>query len=243
MPSRLINYPIQIRKFNLYSEKIRVIFMKILIGYHQRSGSTLLQHILNAHSQVRSFSDANSLLVLPIILSGFSPEGNICVKPMDNFFLFRPRLLYRRFEKFIWLARDPRDSYLSALEIGFAYGSSLWLPGRKLHGIDVGLLSRWKRVYREYFKRRNRWHLVRYEDLVRDPEPVLEELFNYLELPYERVYPFDQFNRVAGGDPKLTKTRTIHSRSLNRYREGLSALQQRVFNKFLGKEMRVLGYL
>ena len=217
--------------------------MKILIGYHQRSGSTLLQHILNSHSQVRSFSDANSFLILPALLSGYSPEGNICIKPVDNFFLFRPRYLYRRFDKFIWLARDPRDSYLSALEVGFAYGSSLWLPGKKLHGIDVGLLGRWKRVYREYFRRKNRWYLVRYEDLVQNPDRVLQHLFAYLELPYERVYPFKPFNRAAGGDPKLRKTRTIHHKSVSRYREGLSKLQQRVFSKFLGKEMRALGYL
>jgi len=217
--------------------------MRILIGYHQRSGSTLLQHILNSHSQVRSFSDANSLLVLPILLAGYSPGGNICIKPVDNFFLFRPRLLYRRFEKFIWLARDPRDSYLSALEVGFAYGSSLWLPGKKLHGVDVGLLKRWKRVYREYFLHPARWHLVRYEDLVRDAKPVLQQLFAYLELPYEQVYPFKPFNRAAGGDPKLRKTRTIHAKSVRRYREELSHLQQRVFKKFLGKEMKALGYL
>jgi len=216
--------------------------MKILIGYHQRSGSTLLQHILNSHSQVRSYSDASSLLVLPALLSGYTPPENICIKPMDNFFLFRTRLLYRRFDKFIWLARDPRDSYLSALEVGFAYGVSLWLPGKKLHGIDVGLLQRWKRVYRQYFRRRNHWHLIRYEDLARHPEPVLNDLFAYLDLPYERVYPFEKFNRAAGGDPKLSQTRTIHKKSVKRYQEGLTNLQQRVFKKFLGKEMKALGY-
>jgi hypothetical protein len=217
--------------------------MKILIGYHQRSGSTLLQHILNSHSQVRSFSDANSLLVLPALLSGYTPEGNICVKPMDNFFLFRSRLLYRRFDKFIWLARDPRDSYLSAHEVGFAYGWNLWLPGRKLHGIDVGLLWRWKRVYRQYFGKKNHWHLVRYEDLVHNPVSVLKSLFEYLDLPFERLYPFKRFNRTAGGDPKLSKTKTIHRKSVQRYQAGLPLIQQRVFKKFLGTEMKALGYL
>ncbi len=217
--------------------------MKILIGYHQRSGSTLLQHILNGHSKIRSFSDANSLLVLPAILSGYTPPENICVKPMDNFFLFRPRLLYRRFDKFIWLARDPRDSYLSALEVGYAYGPSLWLPGKKLHGIDVGLLRRWRIVYRQFFNNRSRWHLVRYEDLVSNPDPVLKDLFSYLEVPYEKVYPFEKFNFAAGGDPKLTRTKTIHRKSVHRYTSKMSRLQQRVFEKILGKEMRALGYL
>lgn len=202
----------------------------------------MLQHILNEHSAIRSFSDASSFLILPALLSGYTPDWNVCVKPMDNFFLFRTRLLYRRFDKFIWLARDPRDSYLSSLEVGFAYGSSLWLPGKKLHGVDVGLLKRWKRIYHQYFHRKNRWHLVRYEDLVNDPDPVLKDLFEYLELPYEKVYPFKKFNWAAGGDPKLKETETIHKKSVRRYKEGLTRIQQRVFEKFLGKEMRSLGY-
>lgn len=216
--------------------------MKILIGYHQRSGSTLLQHILNAHSRVRSYSDASSFLVLPSLLAGYEPVENVVVKPMDIFFLWRPRLFYRRFDKFIWLARDPRDSYLSSLEVGFAYGTSLYLPGKKLHGIDVGLLKRWKRVYQQFFSSRSRWHLVRYEDLVSDPDPVLEQLFEYLDLPYEKVYPFEKFNLVHGGDPKLAETKTIHKKSVQRYKEKLNALQLRVFKKFLGKEMKALGY-
>lgn len=217
--------------------------MKILIGYHQRSGSTLLQHMLNAHSKLHSYSDASSLLVLPALLAGYDPVENVVVKPMDTFFLWRPRLLYRRFNKFIWLARDPRDSYLSSLEVGYAYGTSLYLPGKKLHGIDVGLLKRWKRVYQQFFSSRSRWHLVRYEDLVSDPDPVLEKLFEYLELPYEKVYPFERFNLAAGGDPKLTKTKTIHKKSVQRYREKLTEIQIRVFKKYLGKEMEALGYL
>ena len=162
---------------------------------------------------------------------------------MDILYLISIRLIYRRFDKFIWLARDPRDSYLSALEVGFAYGSSLWLPGKKLHGIDIGLLKRWKRIYRQYFRKRNRWHLVRYEDMVQNPKMVLKHLFDYLELPFEGVYPFEPFNRAAGGDPKLSKTRTIHRKSVQRYKDNLTALQKRVFKKFLGKEMKALGYL
>ena len=157
--------------------------MKILIGYHQRSGSTLLQHILNEHSQIRSYSDANSLLVLPPILSGYEPSGNVCVKPLDVFFMFENKSLYKQFDKFIWLARDPRDSYLSALEIKFAY--NFWFPGKKLRGVDVGLLRRWQLVYRQYFHRPKRWHLIRYEDLVTRPKRVLRRLFQYLEVPFE----------------------------------------------------------
>lgn len=34
--------------------------MRILIGYSMRSGSTLLQHILDGHTKLRSLSDLSS---------------------------------------------------------------------------------------------------------------------------------------------------------------------------------------
>jgi hypothetical protein len=214
--------------------------MKILIGYAQRSGSTLLQHILNEHSQISSYSDANSLLVLPAILSGYKPESNVCVKPLDFLFMLRSPLIYRRFDKHIWIARDPRDSYLSAMEIGFSY--FFWLPGKKVGGVDTGQIKRWKLVYEQFFLNRRRWHLVHYEDLVTNPEPVLQKMFEYLELPYEKVFPFPKFNLLSGGDPKLLKTKTIHKKSVKRYRKEMPRRQQRVFKMIIGKEMRKLGY-
>ena len=126
--------------------------LKILIGYHQRSGSTLLQHLLNQHSQIKSYSDASSFIILPRVLSGARLQHDICVKPMDIFYLYSSRKFFTKFNKFIWLARDPRDSYLSALEIKFAY--NFWLPGRREHGIDIGLLKRWRRIYKNYSSHR-----------------------------------------------------------------------------------------
>jgi len=214
--------------------------MKILIGYHQRSGSTLLQHILNEHSQIQSYSDLNSLLVIPALMAGYEPPKSVCVKPLDVFFMFRNKKIYERFDKYIWLARDPRDSYLSALEIKFAY--NFWFPGKKIRGIDVGLLKRWRVVYRHYFKNSHIWHLVRYEDLVTKPKEVLTNLFEYLEVPFEDVYPFGSFNLLAGGDPKLMKTGTIHKKSVSRYKNQMAKKQQRVFSRLLKREMRWLGY-
>lgn len=215
--------------------------MKILIGYHQRSGSTLLQHILNEHSQIRSFSDVNSLWMMAAILGGYDPPGNVCIKPLDIFFFIRKGSFYAKFDKFIWLARDPRDSYLSAFEVKFAY--NFWFPGKKVRGVDLGLLRRWRLIYQQYFQHYNRWHLVRYEDLVTKPKCVLTRLFTYLELPYEDVFPFQQHNLLSGGDPKLRKTKTIHQKSVSRYANQMPGKQQMVFRWFLRREMRQLGYL
>lgn len=214
--------------------------MKILIGYYQRSGSTLLQHILNEHSQIRSYSDVNSLLMLPLFLTGHKPNVNVCVKPLDIFFMIDNDKFYGVFDRFVWLARDPRDSYLSAFEVKFAY--NFWLPGKKLRGIDIGLLKRWRLIYKQYFNNSHRWHLVRYEDLVTKPHQVLQRLFRYLEVPYENVYPFKKHNLLSGGDPKLRKTKNIHTSSVTRYKNEMALGQQMVFRWLLRREMLVLGY-
>lgn len=215
--------------------------MKILIGYYQRSGSTLLQHILNEHSMVRSYSDVSSLFIIPVLLAGFKPSERVCIKPLDVFFMISPESFYQKFDKFIWLARDPRDSYLSAFEIRFAY--NFWFPGKRLRGIDVGLLKRWRLVYHQYFKNPQRWYLVRYEDLVSKPKQVLIDLFSYLEVPYEDVYPFHKHNLLSGGDPKLRRTKSIHNKSIFRYKKQMPQQQQQVFILFLQNEMQRLGYL
>lgn len=214
-----------------------------IIGYYMRSGSTLLQHLLDSHSLVRAFGDLNSLFALPAALAGRYGRLHRVFKPLDLFFLYIKRSFHKRFDKRIWLARDPRDSYLSAMEAGPHLRYFLWLPGRRRYGIDTGLLRRWKRTYHHFFRNPDRWHLVRYEDLVTQPREVLEALFQYLEVPFEKVYPFERYQRIGvGGDHKLVHTNDIHAHSIGRHRGMLSQEQNRLFWDYLGEEMKYLGY-
>jgi hypothetical protein len=215
--------------------------MRILIGYSMRSGSTLLQHMLGGHSALRSLSDLSSLAALARIGLGLRLPDHLCVKPMDLLYLQRGIDCYRRFDRFVWLARDPRDSYLSAIESGYAY--LFWPRGRPEAGIDVGLLERWRRIYRHYFEHPDRWYRLRYEDLVARPEPTLRALLDHLELAYEPLYPFSRFTLLRGGDYKITRHRSISGRSRQRHCRELTAEQNAVFARHLGAEMRELGYL
>jgi hypothetical protein len=214
-----------------------------IIGYYMRSGSTLLQHLLDSHSRIRAFGDLNSIFTLPGALAGRRRNGHRVFKPLDLFYLHIRRPFYQRFDRRIWLARDPRDSYLSAMEAGPHLRYFLWPPGRRKLGIDTGLLRRWKRTYRHYFRDPDRWHLVRYEDLVTKPRAVLAALFQYLEVPFEKVFPFRRYRRIGvGGDHKLVHTNNIHTRSLGRHRGILSREQNDLFREYLGEEMERLGY-
>jgi hypothetical protein len=60
----------------------------ILIGYAMHSGCTLLQHILNEHSQIHAYSDFNSLLVLPPALAGLHAERHLVINPLDLFYVY-----------------------------------------------------------------------------------------------------------------------------------------------------------
>jgi hypothetical protein len=213
--------------------------MKILIGYSMRSGSTLLQHMLNEHSRLRSFSDVSSLPVLMGIACGVRVD-DVCVKPPDLVYLHGDAGLLRPFDRRIWLARDPRDSYLSSVESNYPY--LFWPRGRMVEGIDVGLLHRWKRVYRRYFGGPHRWHLVKYEDLAQRPAETMRALFDYLGLDYEDVLQPRPFRWSSGGDTKLAKNPKVHAKSVGRHAGVLSDAQMALFADGLGGEMRALGY-
>lgn len=214
--------------------------MKVLIGYSMRSGSTLLQHILNGHSQLRSFSDISSMFALIQILARLPIRGHVCVKPMDLLFLQRRIDFDRFFDKFLWLARDPRDSYLSTVESGYAY--LFWRRGARRAGVDVSLLERWKRVYRTYLDHPERWHLIHYERLVGEPETTVAEILDYLGLAYEPLFPFKRFERATGGDYKIAQHTNVTRRSAKRHTKELSPEQLAVFEAILGPEMEALGY-
>lgn len=214
--------------------------MRILIGYSMRSGSTLLQHILGQHSAVRSYSDLNSLPALASAWLGLQPRGYQLIKPLDLFYLLSGSGIFKSFDRHIWLVRDPRDSYLSAVESGYAY--LFWPPGKKEMGIDVGLLKRWKKIVGQYLQNPDTWHLIRYEDLVTNPDSILKLLLAYIELPREQLLPFSRFNLMKGGDYKLRKTKTVTTKSLHRFTRQLTPGQLDVFDYHLGAELKAFGY-
>jgi hypothetical protein len=205
-----------------------------------RSGSTLLQHVLGQHSELRSFSDLNSFPILAKVLVGARIPYNFCLKPMDLFYLIDKLDLYSHFNKFIWIARDPRDSYLSTIKSGYAY--LFYKRGRREDHIDTGLLKRWKRVYRQYFENQPVWHLIKYEELVTQPQPLLEQVLAYLGLDCEPLLPFKRFRFISGGDYKIRHTSNVNSNSIQKYKKELSVSQMEVFKRYLAAEMEALGY-
>ncbi|MFO7803315.1 MAG: sulfotransferase [Desulfovermiculus sp.] len=214
--------------------------MRILIGYSMRSGSTLLQHILDQHPAVRSYSDISSFPALASAWMRLPPRGYRLIKPVDLFYLLPGSRLLASFDRHVWLIRDPRDCYLSAVESGYAY--LFWPPGKKQEGIDIGLVKRWKKIVGRYLQNPDKWHLIRYEDLATDPDRTLKSLLDYLHLPQEKLLPFSRFNLLKGGDYKLRTTNTVNPKSVYRFTRQLSAEQLDVFDNHLEAELKAFGY-
>lgn len=87
-------------------------------------------------------------------------------------------------------------------------------------------------------------HLVRYEDLVGDPEPTLDALAAFLELPRPEGWAADvlQPPSSAGfGDWKTWETRALHSRSIGRHRE-LDVAARSALLEVVGPTLEAAGY-
>jgi len=77
-----------------------------------------------------------------------------------------------------------------------------------------------------------RFHMVRYEELTKQPEDVLRPLFDFLDEPWENgVLQYNNFQHDTGfEDEKVTNYDSIRENS-GRYRDWPAALQKELFNE------------
>ncbi len=218
----------------------------ILLGYHRRSGSTLLMNLMKAFDSLTIYGEMPSIpIMIRYILGDARVNNNICAKPMDLFYLAYPenfRRFYNNFDKFVWISRIPMDTYLSEMETGYMYLS--YLSKKEVRGIRTKFFDRWKKVYSHYFANEDKWHLVRYEDLTENTAETFEELSRYLDLDHSpKKLQLDSLDvKWDGGDTKILNSDSIHTKSASRFKEEMKDEQIDLFKDRLGDEMERLGY-
>ncbi len=128
--------------------------------------------------------------------------------------------------RIIHMERDPRDVVLSNWRAYFTADAHPW-------AYDLGEFPEFYAAYRTHM---NHWHRtlqgvvenVRYEELVRDPAPVMQRLLARLDLPWDDAVLSPEGSRRAVQTASFTQVREkIHARSVGgwkRYRAHLAPL-------------------
>lgn len=163
---------------------------------------------------------------------------------IDNFFLLFPQA------RLLILVRDGRDAVESAMRSwpnrkSYAHWMKRWAEGTRLivdfmQGVGHDLCGK-------------SWKLIKYEDLVEDPEVTVRDLLDFLKLD-AHAFDWQQLERLplrgsstdrAGGRDKIywgPLERPKDFRPIGRW-EDWSWWRKWKFKKIAGREMMALGYV
>ena len=103
---------------------------------------------------------------------------------------------------------------------------------------------RLRHLSRSWPKRRERAHLIRYEDLITQPRETLRGVLEYLELEGSPATIDGMLERASAENPEMRQhlTSSDVSTSLGRWRSSLSPELQAVANAAFGDVLQQFGY-
>lgn len=145
--------------------------------------------------------------------------------------------------KFVHLIRDGRDVACSLRKW------SVQISRHEASGIGecIELWDRWVRDGLAWRGHAN-YREVRYEQLVHEPETILRDLLEWLDVPWDdRVLSYDSV--AHENRPEITADhvagtrRSPYTDSIGRWREALNQEDRRVVQKIAGTLLAELGYL
>ena len=244
----LIKLPSPVRAMPTPSEAVRPVF---ILGQF-RSGSTLLEQILSAHSAVTTTGElpllglivSQDLAPYPASLATLEPDrakalrakylegviqrvpgakGIVTDKRPDNY--LHIGLILRVFPdaRILHTVRDPRDTCLSTY--------FLHLSQDKTYATDLSNLGH---HYRAYSRLMNHWKSVAgaqifdvdYDALVSSPETVIRSTLDFLDLPFEQDCLNFQSSRAPVKTASVWQVREpLYTRSSGRWRNYESHLK------------------
>lgn len=128
------------------------------------------------------------------------------------------RLLFPE-ARIIHVLRHPLDAVLSSYFTPFLQGN-IW--SHRIKDTAHLYIESWRHVESMRQLSNMHFHRVRYEDLVSHPEPVLKQLLDSLDIPWEtQCLKFYESQRVARTASYAQVTRALYQTSKNRYRRYL----------------------
>jgi hypothetical protein len=147
----------------------------------------------------------------------------------------------------IVLVRDFRDRVCSILDYNAKRGLELWGRDRSrsdeewfeyLRAEAMDLLTNWR-------ERRDRAHLVRYEDLIQEPEPTLTRMFSFLDLDASSEIVEQTLARAHDLLPEAQRkhqTSSSVAESVGRWKHDLSPERQEASSRAFDDILAEFGY-
>jgi hypothetical protein len=141
------------------------------------------------------------------------------------------------------LVRDPRDVLCSVLSANAKRGDRP-PPADPLRWIGAGFAGRIATVAESWERRRDRAHLVRYEDLMLDPAPTLTGVLEYLGLDAGPAPVEEMRAGAAGSLPGMAEHRTTPDAraSIGRFARDLDPALLEECERRLADEIALFGY-
>lgn len=87
----------------------------------------------------------------------------------------------------------------------------------------------------------NRYYEIRYEELTSDPDHQMQLLFDFLELPFDRIVLKSRMPMFRKSEIKKVDTNTI-VRNFGKWKSGLSTIQIKQIESIAGKTLKDFNY-
>ena len=167
-------------------------------------------------------------------------QGWVCKENnlFDHAFQIRDTL---RDAKFLYLCRDGRDVACSMKKV----------PTHDQHSFFIA--REWKSIQRKCLRvyqsleERGGVHLVRYEDLIENPEEELREICEFLGLKFQKRMLYFHESEQARREAEKTQywenlSQPVMSDNKGKFYKNLTDYEVRIFESVAAEELRHLGY-
>lgn len=149
--------------------------------------------------------------------------------------------------KELFLVRDFRDVVSSMLAFNVKQGRRVFGPAHVQTDEDFARYLRnstVRQLARSWPKRRDRAHLIRYEELIGQPAETLRGMLAYLGLDSDEVTVAEMIERASADNPEMARHLTSQNvtTSIGRWRESLSPSLQAVCNEVYADVLTEFGY-
>ena len=138
--------------------------------------------------------------------------------------------------KCVHIIRDPRDNYVSYMRKHPEWSAKVfawsWMRSTRAGMENQGCLGR------------DRYHLIYFEELLRNPEATTRQLADFLEIDWDEslLQPTRVGDSWRGNSMFDEKYKTISTDPIDRWKEKISPLELAVLQAIAGKTMHALGY-